>query len=67
MPIDRPMASNPAPQPDVKISIEDFTDSAELSIPVAGLLASDPKLATAKKTRARWQQLLDEYAKTPRP
>ena len=40
---------------------------AQLSIPVAGLLAHKPELRAAELPEERWQRELDAYLKTPRP
>ncbi len=67
VPMTGAMATSPKPAA-VEISLADFCgDSASLSIPVAGLRASDPKLAAATKTREQWQALLDRYLASPRP
>lgn len=40
---------------------------AALAVPFSGLLADDPALREAEFTRDEWQQLLDDYLKSPRP
>lgn len=49
-----------------KITAADFTTSATLAVPMAGLLATDPKLATAELTAEQWHKKLDAYLTSER-
>lgn len=52
---------------EVLLGHADFTTDTSHSIPMAGLLASDPDLRTAKLPESEWQARFDQYMTSERP
>ena len=49
------------------LTADDFTRDPSHAIPMAGLLASDPDLATARLTEGEWEARFHQYMTSERP
>lgn len=64
----RPRSRKKAPKPVPVLTASDFVGGdLRLSIPMAGLLADQPELATVSMSHTDWQEHLDTYLASPRP
>jgi hypothetical protein len=65
---DPPKTTVSKPKPPVGVPATVFAASDyAAAVPLAGLLAHDPSLASAELTPAEWRKKLDAYSKSPRP
>jgi hypothetical protein len=68
-PLPTPLGSSaPQQQEEGEISVLVYVSGdPTLTVPLAGLLADDPTLASTQLTATQWRQKLADYLQSPRP